>query len=75
MTDETRENIAQYISHKKGIPLSAALDTVEYIEQVVYDTILGETEYHNIVAIMRDYGLPAYYSRFFYTVERYKPNE
>ena len=62
MTDETRENIAQYISRKKEIPLTAALDTVEHIEEVVYDTILGETKYHNVVAIMRDYGLHGYFS-------------
>ena len=67
MTDETRENIAQYISHKKEIPLPAALDTVEHIEEVVHDTILGETEYHNIIAVMRDYDLPAYYARLFTT--------
>lgn len=65
MTDEVREGLAKYIQAKKGIPFESALDTVEHIEEVVHDTILGETEYRNINAVMRDYGLPAYYSRLF----------
>lgn len=67
MKDEVRERIARYIKEKTDIPFESALDTVEHIEEVVHDTILGETEYHNIIAVMRDYGLPAYYARLFTT--------